>query len=308
MKRAIISHSEVDQFLTCERKHFYAFGKQHPEGDNPGLESKTISDGLFRGNLGHKALAEYYGHLSQWTALPYTDADFDLAEEKMNNVLTKAMVEYPEKTELIVGLMVVLGSYAPYYREEDKNWIFSAVETEFRKDIDNDITFPFKIDMIRQHRVTGKTEVVDHKFLANLYTGDEIAIQPQLPKYLGSLRNLGYKVDNATYDLIGHRVLKTRPYDPAFSTRRVQVNPSKQRVDRTLREQYRVIRQISLLKELGPEIWEDQVNRTANSFNCKNCPFLSMCIADLNGEDTSVQVKYDYAPNSYGYSVGTNDD
>jgi hypothetical protein len=47
VKRAIISHSEVDQFLSCERKHFYAFGKQHPEGENPGLESKHISDGLF---------------------------------------------------------------------------------------------------------------------------------------------------------------------------------------------------------------------------------------------------------------------
>src|SRR4030095_3566693 len=307
MKRAIISHSEVDQSLTCERSHLYAVGKQQPEGDNPGLESKTLSDGLFRGNLGHKALAEYYSYLS-YRMPPYTYADFDVAAEKMQTVLMKAVSEFPERTEMIVGLIAVLGNYSEHYREEDKQWVFSAIETEFREDIDKDITFPFKIDLIRQRMTDGYTEVVDHKFLANLYTGDEIAIQPQLPKYLGTLRNLGYRVDNATYDLIGHRVLKTRAYDPAVSMRRVQVNPTKQRINRTLREQYRVIRQIALLKELGPELWEDQVNRTANSFNCKNCPFLAICVSDLNGEDNSVAVKYDYAPNSYGYSVGSNDD
>lgn len=304
--RAVISHSEVDAFLVCERKHFYAFGKPNAQGTN-GLEAKRQSDGLYRGNLGHEALHAYYNYLAPISReRMLTDDDIDAASDEGNAVLTARMLIDADRMELITGLMVVFANYVEHYREEDKEWTYVAVEMEFRQDVDDDITFPFRVDLIRHHRKTGRVEVVDHKFLANLYSGDEIAIQPQLPKYVGSLRNLGYYINGATYNLIGHRVLKTRPYDATQSMKRVAVNPTQNRVDRVLYEQYKTIRQVEILKRMPLDEWENNIVRTANSFNCKSCPFLSICIADLNGEDTSVAIKYDYQANSYGY--GVNDD
>jgi len=58
-EKQVISHSEVDQFLSCERKHWYAFG--HPieasESISFGLEPKTLANGLFKGITGHEAWA-----------------------------------------------------------------------------------------------------------------------------------------------------------------------------------------------------------------------------------------------------------
>lgn len=298
---SIISHSEVDQFLVCERKHYYAFGKTNSEGTQ-GLESRHISDGLYKGNLGHAALEEYYKHLMQFTDTRPTDVDMDRAKDAALQVLTDRLVAEPDKSELILTIYTCLSAYFSYWRSEDQNeWQYMAVEVEFRETVDEYITFPFKPDLIKRHRRTGKVIVVDHKFLSNLYTPNEIGIQPQLPKYVGTLRNLGYQVDDAEYDMICTRVLKTKPYEASTSLKRTMLKLSKTRVERSVREQHDTVRRIAWFKAASPEAWEDTVTRSANSWNCKNCPFLSLCISDLNGEDTSVAVQYDFAPNSYGY-------
>lgn len=298
--RSVISHSEADQFLSCERKHYYAFGYPNEDGSK-GLESKRQSDGLFKGNLGHAALEAYYKVLSQFIDKPITDAAIEVAKKAGDDVLTIALHEHPDKMELILGMMQIFNAYVAKYHEEDKQYQYLAVEMEFREDIEDDLTFPFKVDLIRRHRKTGKVEVVDHKFLANLYTADEIAIQPQLPKYIGSLRHLGYEVNGAVYNLVGNRVLKTKPYDAEQNCRRIAFKPTQTRIDRTLTEQYDVVRRIAWFKSVDISAWERAVHRSASSFNCKHCPFLALCVADLNGEDTSVLVKYEFQPNSYGY-------
>lgn len=298
---SIISHSEVDQFLTCERKHYYAFGKVNSAGSQ-GLESKHISDGLYKGNLGHAALEAYYKHLSVFINERPTDADMEAAQLRAFAVINDAIAADPEKAELCLIIYTVLTAYFDHYKEEDKDWQYLAVEMEFREEVAGDITFPFKPDLIKRHRQTGKVIVVDHKFLANLYTSREIGIQPQLPKYVGTLRNLGYTVDDGEYDLISTRVLKTKPYIAGSETlRRVPLKLTNNRIKRSLAEQHEVVRRIAFFKNETPERWGEVAMRTANSWNCKNCPFLDMCTADLNGEDTSVMAKYEFAPNSYGY-------
>ena len=303
-----ISHTEVDQFLTCERKHWYAFG--HPIDGTRGLEPTVHANGLFKGITGHEALAVYYGYLAPISQnRPPTDREMDQAEILATQNLSKSLAENPDRGELIMSLMVILTKYFEYYRKEDQfDWKYLAVETEFRLELDYDTWYAFKPDLIRQNRKTGNIEVVDHKFLANLYDGSVIGILPQLPKYVEALRRLGFDIKDGVYNLISNRVLVTKPYEASYTTmRRMPLIVTQSRIKRTFSEQLLVIGHIADLKE-DPNNWPDMVVRTANSFNCKNCSFLELCVADLNNEDTTVAIKYNYRPNSYGYAEVTSDD
>ena len=307
MSKTVISHSEVDSFLSCERKHYYAFGIPNLEGTQ-GLEPKSTSDGLWRGNIGHAALETYYKHLAKISEQRhYVDVDFANASgEAINTVMHEITslpldTEQPHKVEVLINLITVLTSYFEYYRDEDKNYTFNAVEVKFRTEVDEFIDFPFTPDLIRTNKTTGKVEVVDHKFLAGLYNAEAIAISPQLAKYVGSLRALGYHIDDAVYDLICHRVLKTKPYEPEKSLKRVPLHLTEKRIAQSVKEQNSVVRSIAELKTLPVEAWEANVRRTASSYSCQHCPFLSLCITDLNGEDNSVAIKYNFNANSYGY-------
>jgi CRISPR/Cas system-associated exonuclease Cas4 (RecB family) len=304
IEQQVISHSEADQFLSCERKHYYAFGHpiEIPEGISYGLEPKTLANGLFKGITGHEALAAFYSYLKPITldGVP-TEKQMTEARAKAYAVLTEAMKDNPDRLDLVANLITILKAYFDYYNDEDQfEWQYLSVEDEYRVDLSDQVQNPFKPDLIRRHRKTGVVQVVDHKFLANLYNGEEIGILPQLTKYVGYLRMLGYRIDDAVYNLISNRVLVTKPYEGNPQTmKRINLHLTDRRVEKTIQEQTAIAERVADYKT-DPD-WESRVLRTANSFNCKNCGFLAICTADLNGEDTSVAVKYNYKPNSYGY-------
>lgn len=313
IQQQVISHSEVDQFLSCERKHWYAFGHPidlgNPEGVSYGLEPRTLANGLFKGITGHEALAAYYLYLKPITleGIP-TESQMIEARAQAFKTLTKAMQDNPDRIDLIANLVTILKAYFDYYNDEDRlEWRYLSVEDEYRVDLSATVQNPFRPDLIRQNRKTGVIQVVDHKFLANLYNGDEVGILPQLPKYVSYLRKLGYRIDDAVYNLISNRVLVTKPYEGNPQTmKRINLHLTNKRIERTIEEQTRIAERVANYKT-DPN-WEQRVLRTANSFNCKNCGFLALCTADLNGEDTSVAVRYNYKPNSYSYAESTTDD
>ena len=287
---SLISHSEVDQYLSCPRKHYYAFGQPAATGEL-GLEPKSFGDGLFRGIHGHAALEIFYKQIQQGMGSA-TAADTAKA------YLSLEMMKHPDRMDLFLELQIILTNYFNYYGLEDQDeWEYPAVEETFEYK-----GFPFKPDLIRRHKRGGFVQVVDHKFLANLYTGPEIAIQPQLPKYIGALRKKGYEVKDGIYNLISNRVYKTKPYDPKTQLKRVPLKVTNTRIDTTLSEQFAVMEEILELKDLPNDQWKKRARRHASAFNCKNCPFLSLCVSELNGQDISVAVKFEFLPNSYGYS------
>lgn len=290
MSSTLTSHSEVDQYLACPRKHYYAFGQPAANGEL-GLEPKSFGDGLFRGIHGHAALEIYYKNIQQGMGSA-------TAADTAKTYLSLEMMKNPDRSDLFLELMIILNNYFNFYGLEDQNeWDYPAVEETFAYN-----GFPFKPDLIRRHKRNGHVEVVDHKFLANLYTGPEIAIQPQLPKYVGALRGLGFEVKDGVYNLISNRVYKTKPYDPKTQLKRVPLKVTNNRINSTLDEQFEVMAEIENLKSMPNEEWKKRARRHASAFNCKNCPFLPICVSELNGQDISVAVKYEYLPNSYGYS------
>jgi hypothetical protein len=280
----IVSHSEVDQYLSCERKHYYAFGKK--------LQGARTSDSLQRGTMGHAVLEAYYKTLQ-------TTKDPDQA--RLSGFARLA--EYIRVPGIDLGLLSDLqelcARYFDYAPTLDETFEILYVEEEFRLNITDEIEYPYKPDLIVKDKATGRIYVIDHKFLYNFYQVDDMKISPQLAKYMGALRANGINVHSGLYNMLRWR--KVKDISPEASFKREGVKITNTRIAITFREQVEAMEQIGALKVMPLRDWEKIVLRTASSFNCKNCSFLNLCTLDLDGQDTTMAEKYDYVPNTYHY-------
>lgn len=278
-----ISQSEVDSFKNCKRKHYYSFGEK--------LEPKKHSDSLTRGTLGHKALDAFYSHLKEFPG------DWEQAAY----IGTQAILEKvtADNTQLIMKLQTLLTKYFMHAQETQDYYEILAVEHEFRYTIPGTkLVIPFTPDLIWRNKYTGKVYVVDHKFLFNFYSENAIAISPQLAKYVGLLRLMGYDVEDAQYNMIRHRELKEG--SKLFSLQRCNLGDRK--VKTYVEDQIVAMGEIADIKELPLDRWEQIATRTASSFNCEHCPMLELCLIDLNGGNRDLMIRTYYQPNTYGYA------
>ena len=283
MTKLIVSHSEVDQYLSCERKHYYAFGK--------GLQSNHQSDSLTRGTLGHKVLDVYYNNIKEG------NTPDDSALNALNHF--KEFIEKGYDLRLLADLQDLLLRYFAVAPAWDETYEILHVEQEFRLEVSAEIEYPYTPDLIVQDKVTGRIYVLDHKFIYNFYTVDDMKISPQLPKYIGALRANGINVHSGLYNMLRWRKVKSTEVHDNFRREGVPINNN--RIAVTFQEQIKAMEQIGKLKQLFPSEWEKNVLRTASSFNCKNCSFHQLCTLDLTGEDTALAERYDYETNTYGY-------
>jgi hypothetical protein len=282
MGKLIVSHSEVDQYLSCERKHYYAFGK--------GLQSNHQSESLTRGTLGHEVLEVYYKSIQQGIS----------PDDSAMNALDHFQVFIGKyDLGLLADLQNLLLRYFAVAPAWDETYEILHVEDEFRLDISEDIQYPYKPDLIVQDRLTSRIFVLDHKFIYNFYTVDDMKISPQLPKYIGALRANGIKVHGGLYNMLRWRKVKSTEVHDNFRREGVPINNN--RIAITFQEQVTAMEQIGKLKKMDRPTWEKHVLRTASSFNCKNCAFHELCTLDLTGEDTTMAEKYSYEKNTYGY-------
>ena len=281
-----VSNSETDTFLVCERRHYYAFGEK--------LQRRRYGDGLMRGIIGHTALAMYYEPLKRIKPL---QMDLDMAKAAMVAYLDQEITKWAlagdsDLVELIAALRKRLLEYVEYYQDEFDEWEILTVEHEFNYE-----DFPFKPDMVKRHRYTGEVRLVDHKYLYNFYQPGKVVVFPQLPKYVGALRDLGFRVDSAEYNMIRHRK------DAVEKFKRMKVDIPEKRIETYQHEQEVATRRINSYKAMGVEEWEQNILRTANSFTCNNCPFIDLCVTDLDGlKGRDLLVRTDYEPNTYGYA------
>ena len=274
---APISQSEVDSFLSCRRKHYYSFGEK--------LQSKRHGDGLNRGIIGHDVLATYY-------KLLISGVSANEAADQALSRLHAPEIAIIDNIPVILGLRTLLRDYFNFYEDEVNDWEFLAVEKEFRWE-----DFPFKPDLVKRNRKTGKVFVVDHKFLYNFYNPGMLDIMPQLAKYTGALRRLGFQVAGAEYNMLRHRSNAQEKF------KRLAVSFTDTRIDTFIREQKILAEKIRELKSGTLEEWERKSVRTASSFNCQHCPFLSLCTTDVNGyTGRDLLVRMAFEPNTYGYT------
>jgi hypothetical protein len=289
----VISHSEVETYLLCEQRHFYAFG-DNTFGPLVGLEPNKVSDALYRGIVGHDALGAFYQYIKD--GCDYEDAK-KMSAQALMIWSTKPNPHYDILADLNSRLLPRYFEYAR--RKFDEGWRPEYVEHEFQlkfKVDDVEYIYPFKPDVIMRDPA-GNLWVWDHKFVYNFYTQDEINLLPQIPKYIGALRALGLHIKGGYYNQIRHREVK----DLDKHNRLDPFVPTDARVVNAFKQQIRVMERIAGLKSGLISDWEDSNNRTLNGMVCKTCSFKYLCATQLNGSDGKLMRQVEFSPNSYGY-------
>lgn len=280
----VISQSEVDEFLNCKRRHFYA----HVEK----LQPKQYSMPLKRGTIGHDALARYYLSLKE---LKSFDQAKDDAIDQLNS---HASVE---NMEVLLELTIILNRFFDWAAATQGHWEILEVEREYRVPVPNsDLTFPFKVDLLIRNTNNDKIYLVDHKFILDFYNSDLLGILPQMAKYIGGLRILGIDVHDGIYQMFRTRKMKSEKIEDRLRIEYLGIKDVK--IKRYLQEQFTAMKQITASAKYSQEVYKENFAlRSANQFNCRSCPFLDLCTIDLIGGDRDLLVKSFYEPNEYGY-------
>lgn len=274
-QKPTVSHSEAQAFNSCVRKHYYQYGLE--------LESKTRSDALTRGVLGHKMLETFF-------TARMSGSGMDDSIEATRGFLLDALANGtdPEQVRIVSqAFNWLLKADLPLL-----TWEILAVEKEFVLELPEiDFRYPFVVDLIlRSPR--GKTFVIDLKFIYDFYNENDIAIQTQLPRYMAALRLMGRPVDRVGYLMLRTRSLKNPSVDDMIRFEPFQ--PSETRLMRTFEEYLRTAARINVLKAKPLEEWNSEATRTSETMICDRCPMKRLCAAELNGEDAQLVLNANY--------------
>lgn len=291
MAQNVYSQSEVDSYLSCEMKHYYAFGEPCPDGSH-GIAPKTHGEGLTRGNIGHELFANYYSAIRDGISV-------DQAREGALVEHYSMMLQNTHLMPIYNQIGDIFTKYVTHYADEFDEWQPVAIEHEFRVKIPGPegMEFAFKPDAVMKNKHTGKVYIWDHKFLYNFYKDRVLGIMPQMAKYKRALELLGYAVEDGIYNQISTRPNSKDPF------RRIPTGITKAKADQFWHEQVTAQRRIHRLKtQLTNEEWREQSLRTASSFNCDHCPFLELCTFDISkANGRKLLLNQSFEPNKYGY-------
>ena len=285
-----VSHSEVDSYLLCRRKHYYGYGLS--------LERISTSQSLATGTAGHRILEAFYAHLLSLSDTAKGQLEnFDLALERAYSVYQEVMDEgYTDANNRAVLHDILFHEEWGYFANEfmvKNGWRVLAVEAEFSLTYDTDTqsSYPFVVDMLVQDP-EGRYVVIDHKFVYDFYTPEQTDLQPQIPKYIGALRAMGHEIAYGAYNMLRTRKLKTPAADSMNYF--MILKPNTDRVLNTFMEQLGVAAEIQALKELSIDEQNKRAYRTANKMVCQSCSFRDICSTELIGGNTELMLRTEY--------------
>ena len=285
-----VSHSEVDSYLLCRRKHYYGYGLS--------LERISTSQSLATGTAGHRILEAFYAHLLSLSDTAEGQLEnFDLALERAYSVYREVMDEgYTDANNRAMLHDILFHEEWGYFANEfmvKNGWRVLAVEAEFSLTYDTDTqsSYPFVVDMLVQDP-EGRYVVIDHKFVYDFYTPEQTDLQPQIPKYIGALRAMGHEIAYGAYNMLRTRKLKTPAADSMNYFMILKPNPD--RVLNTFMEQLGVAAEIQALKELSIDEQNKRAYRTANKMVCQSCSFRDICSTELIGGNTELMLRTEY--------------
>lgn len=198
-----ISHSRVEGYLSCRRKDWY--GYQFPTDIGTGIKRQSEgTDSLSVGSAFHQVASKFYQAIKDGYLR-------EVAIDAMWGEYTHIMEDgFENRGGNYVDLDVLISRWIDNETISEEYTIL-GVEEEFNLSTE-DGDFPFIVDL----RVSrgGVEFVVDHKTAYYLYTEEDIELMPQIPKYVGALRALGYRVAGGIYQVVrtqkvsGDRMLK----------------------------------------------------------------------------------------------------
>lgn len=306
----LVSNSEVSNYLSCERKHYYAHALN--------LEPINFSTSLSRGIIGHEALAAFYDVIKAWqdsqdqNTVVTPVGVHNEAVEMMNAVVDKYYLQTlqqqgfsrkQETLEMLTMLKQLLSRYVDF--QHDDMWKIIEVEQSHVMPLFDQYGYGMRLDLLVQFTVgprAGEIWVVDHKFVYDFYSQDTLRINAQMPKYLATVRaETGLVIKGGILNELRHR-MKKGPMTDAELFRREPLTPSTTRIRNIMKEQIKASEEIMERHALPVEVYGERAKRVMNQMVCKNCSFLEPCMTELDGENISLMLATEYKPNSYGYN------
>ncbi len=295
----IVSNTEVTQYNTCKRSHRYRFGTDGNTGIEPRL--LNMSYALYRGIIGHEALAAYYQIMQ--SGFEVDDCRF-AAMQVINKERMRVLQESPEDfghIEVLNELSMLLEAYSVFWASDKFLFTVVAVEEVYTANIALDLDYGMRLDLLVRFK-TGlyKDELclIDHKFSYNFKTPMEMSLDAQLPKYVNTLRKNGLAVKHAWFNQIRYRSIRNAAPNQIFKRDSGELNKTAMN---TIWDEQR-----GLALELSAN--PSYPYRNQGIITCRGCYFQKICNADLKGEDTTLLRKMEYRDNSYGYVDLTSSD
>ena len=167
----------------------------------------------------------------------------------------------------------------------------------------DDIDFGMTLDLLVEVTtgpLRGQVLVVDHKFCYNFFTNEEIEMNSQLPKYIVTLRELGFNVRKAVLNQIRYRG-DIKDGNKLF--RRSYVSPSPTRLSAIMEEQLKVSELVLDRVRMPVSEYRRIARRSMSKRNCGMCSFRGPCSMELDGREleASRALSLHYTENTYGY-------
>lgn len=272
-EKITVSHSEAEAYVTCERRHFYSYGRR--------IQGKpeSMSDALYRGIVGHEALKAYHVEPDPSKRL----------RAAMLAIQTHMDIDGYTHVGIVGELTTLIKGYHEYWSENGEEWITVEAESSRMYQISDDLDTQIRPDLIV--RIPGRgLYVVDHKWLYNFMSQTSLEILPQLPKYLLGLRQHDIEIRGMIYNEIRYRD------NAKLKFKRQELPVNKARLQQTMKEHIMIASRIRAKKLLSIDEWEDSVVRTANKGVCDMCPFKLICAAENEGQDTTLMREKYYEP------------
>jgi hypothetical protein len=270
----IISNTEITSKNTCDKQHDYMYNQE--------LEPRVYSLHIRRGVAGHAILESYYNcRKDNWNH----EAAVDYAMDTLRQIIMESDPDDLDHTKMLGQLSKLMIKYFELHSDDKFNVL--AVEQIFTAPmIDGLIEFGMYLDVLIEHTAgeyRGSIDLLDHKFVNNFKTPDELRLDAQQPKYVKVTRLNGINVRQAIFNQIRYRSMKDpKPEDlfrrsPLMSTRKA-VDTVWEEATQTAVDVYEQDKGIQLAN-----------NRRRQSYSaCKYCPFKDLCMAELAGEDTTI--------------------
>lgn len=267
----IISNTQVNTYNLCTQMHRYMYDEE--------IGPKFLPNPLYRGVVGHTALEAYYLVLMEGGTVDQAlAAGLDVIRKELTKVVTETPGAY-DRIELLAQLDAVLRAYAAYYRVEPFKVL--AVEKIYTAPIVVDeLAYGLVLDLLIElttGQFRGDIEVVDHKFVYNFKTSDELELNAQLPKYIKATRDNGIPVARGMFNQIRYRMLKDP--DPKKIFMRVPARTSKAAIETIWAEQRDTAIEIANNPAPPRRLLVDHV--------CKTCFYRQLCKAEMIGQDTT---------------------
>lgn len=293
-----VSNTEVSAHNKCENLHRYQF--MLPTLSGLGIEPKLFGLALFRGIVGHAAMEAYYRNGQSVEAAVHV-----LKDEYQ--ILLKHWPDAFKHQEALVELISVFQAYRSYYPTEP----FRVIELETVHKvplIEGKVDYALKLDTLIQFiegPYRGDFAIMDHKFVYNFKSQDELKLNVQLPKYVKTLQKEGITLSKGILNQIRYRNMKDP--DPAKRFQRTFLPYNAAKADRIWKEQQVTAQRIYDARH-DPDYF---AVRTLNDMVCKGCAYARICNIELEGRDLKNVIDLEFQPtgtfNGYGYGEAEND-